>query len=213
MGWWGGVRDCGRALGAIHQGWSRGEAPLAAEAWRRELSRLPWKPTNRETTILNRVMERTRGVVLPLTRLYLDFDPANVSLLPDGSIVLFDPPEYEATDAVHWDIGTFLLGLDRLGWRRPLAHPRMRRERAWMRRTFLDGYRGVATTLTEYHDELLIELAQLVRLAQLWIWWMQPLSFRHRLTGVARMVYAYPLLSAGRRTRFEQLARLLDEAR
>jgi len=206
------VRDCGQTLGAIHDGWSRGEAPLAAEGWAQELSRLPWKPTDRERAITERVMQRTRGVVLPRTRLYLDFDPANIAVRPDGSIVLLDPPEYEAADAVHWDVGTFLSGLDRIAWRHPLARRRLRRERQRMRQAFLDGYGVAGQALTEPHDELLVALGELVRLAQLWIWWMQPLSFRHRLTGVARMVYAYPLLQTSRRARFGHLARLLDEA-
>ena len=206
------LHACGSAVAAVHHAWSRGSAPLDGEALRRDLTCLPWAARPRERELVERAVARIDGASFPAARLYLDCDPVNVRLAgASRTVVLLDPPERDVIDSVHWDLGAFLFGLHRLAWKWPPAASRIRRAQPRMREAFLEGYAGPAA-LSSAPDRVLLALAELVRLAQLWSWWLRPLGFRHRAAGLGRAAYGYPLLARARRRAYRALGHTLDAA-
>lgn len=205
------LRRAGIALGTIHREWSAGTAEFAVDALVEDLAHLPFEPTPGEAATLSRLAGCLRGRSAARARLYLDFDPVNILLAPEGPPVLLDPPERVAVDDVHWDLGTFLFGIRRAAWRWPPAARRLAGMQEALRHAFLGGYAGAGAD-PPVPDALLLETGELFRLAQLWRWWMKPREFRHPVVGWARVVYAYPLLRSARRERFDELDRLMTRA-
>ncbi len=205
------LRAVGHAVACIHQPDAASGAMLDAAALREDLGRLPWTPSDGERRILARALGRLEQARVEVARLYMDCDPVNVRVAADGGVIWLDPPERDVVDAVHWDLGMFLFGLRRLGWKRPGKARRLRRDGARMRGAFLEGYAGGGRRLDDETSRLLLAIAELVRMAQLWLWWLRPLAFRHKLAGVARAAYAFPLLQRARRERYAALAAALED--
>jgi hypothetical protein len=202
-------RRCGEVLADIHHAWQVPEAPFDAAGVVDDLTtHAGWRFTAAEESVLEAVVARTDGLSVPNARLYLDFDPVNVLVGPDSMPCLLDPPEAVLTGPVHWDVGVFLLGLRRAGWRRPWTVRRGRTIGVEAGRAFLDAYRSCnRTALAAAPDLLPVTLFELVRLAQLSVWWLAPTQFRQKLTGFARTAYGWPLIRRERRSIFDALAR------
>lgn len=202
----------GSALAAIHRAWSTGVGGFDAEAAHDDFDHLPWEPTQAERRILRSALSAVDGAPVPTARLYLDFDPVNLLLGPNDSIILLDPPELEVTENVHWDLGIFTFGVRRAGWRNPIRGIRRGTHIGTLTDAFMAGYvarRGFGLSIEE---EILTAIAEVTRIAQLWAWWLAPFEFRDRATGIARAVYAYPLLLRARREQFRKLAALTGSA-
>ena len=104
-------------------------------------------------------------------------------------------------------MGVFTFGVRRAAWREPhrlFAHAR--REAAY-RDAFLEAYRSQLPPEAQPGD-LAIAFAEYLRLAQLWMWWQQPMHFRRRAEGIARALYSRPLLGRARARGLARLRRL-----
>jgi hypothetical protein len=136
-------------------------------------------------------------MISPTSRLYMDFDPVNILVTSNLELVVIDPPSETATDSIYFDIGVFLLGLTRAPWSRPwtLAPYAARSQR--LRETFLASYGGPDPA--DARVPMLLTLVEIMRLGQLWRWWLDPFGFNDRAMGLVRATYAYPWLVNRRR--------------
>ena len=186
---------CGRALWSIHADGDVVMEPFDARAVVDDLvTNGPWGLGSSERAVLERVVAHLHGVPVPVSALYLDFDPVNV--LVDGATpVLLDPPERVVRGPVQWDLGVFSLGLRRAWWRHPARAQRSARAASALGAAADEGYRNAAAASL---SSTVTDVMELVRLAQLALWWSDVTTFRDRATGSIRALVAVPLVRAER---------------
>lgn len=204
------LRNCGQALGEIHEHWARKDESVDLDEIVAQLCEwAPWRVSDRERRILSGVRRAWGEMPMEATRLYLDFDPVNVLIAEDGCAVLIDPPAEDVTGPLHWDLASFLFGIDRAWWGIPWARPqadRVKRFRYW----FLLGYQqGRRLTLHE-RDLMLVAVCERVRLAQLGLWWATPRVYRNRFKSWARHLYSGPLIRRVQERQLEDLEHLVS---
>lgn len=205
------IRRCGQALAEIHRAWLHPTDEAAKAKLLEGLGSLPWRLRSRQKALLQAALAQLRGTDFATSTLYLDFDPVNLLLSDTGQLILLDPPEQSSVGFVEWDIATFLFGIRRAWWRKPIAAPRVLGYHAKLSTAFLEAYAGLApwVGVNDRGRSLLRTLAELGRVGQFWKWWLRPFQFRHRLEGILRAGYAYPLLVHERRRCFRDLGRLV----
>jgi len=174
-----------------------------------DLLEVPWRLSGRESAVIAAALEQLDGERVQLARLFLDFDPVNVLVTPDNAVVLIDAPDRNVVSFVEWDLATFLLGIARAAWPRPCYSAALRRWRDALGNEFRAGYAAKCWGGGRAGTELLIALSGLMRVAQLWMWWLSPFEFRYRLEGTARAIYGYPMLQLARHRLVRTLERLL----
>ena len=206
------ARSCGRALAAIHASWSR---PLdirdnVVSMVEDLASHSPWRLRAEDLATVRSVADVPgEGCALGTSRLYLDYDVVNVLVQPQRP-ALIDPPEDEVTGLMHWDLGTFLLGLERTMWKRPLLARSRADQIGRARDGFLRSYASERALELQPADHLLVVLSETIRLAQLAWWWRNAHKYRDRFRGYARSIYVMPFVRAARRRRMDQLDAFLD---
>lgn len=198
---------CGAALAAIHEGWSDSTTPASVAPMIDELEeRAPWKVRPKERRLIDEVRAAWTDRTTPETRLYMDFDPVNVLMDPSGAPILIDPPEEDIRGPRHWDIGTFVSGIDRAWWRTPWTLPLSAPALRAATDAFLQGYEDGSGVPLERHDRMLISLCERIRLAQLSLWWRTPGVYRHALKSWARDFYSRPLIHRTQRKQLRHLS-------
>jgi len=198
--------DAGKTLSIIHKHWDQGNAKIDIEDVIEDIKlNSPWKLTTKELSILSRLKEKLVGHEVPYVILYQDFDPVNV-VYYESTIGLLDPPENNLNGPLHWDIASFIFGVKRAPWKRPfkLLLNNKEYEQVFIS-SFLDGYSNQGNINLDEADLILIDLFQVARLSQLWIWWKTPLMYRRKLFGIMRYIYAMPILKKNKNKLFQLL--------
>jgi hypothetical protein len=190
------VRKCGAGLAAIHQEWREDPGPFPMELIQDFDAHSPWALGHDERQMLNRLRAAVGTTDVQWSRLYLDFDPVNVLIDHSQIPVFIDPPDTTARGPIHWDLGVFTLGIERSLWRRPLSLRQGRALAACLRSAFVDAYGETSGRTFSTLDEILLEFCEVVRLAQLALWWGDYGRLRRRLKGWARSTYTSPLIRA-----------------
>ena len=208
------VRLCGSALAEIHNRWVDAEDAASVTSMMDDLKDgTPWRQTEGERRVLDAARQRWQGRTTLTSRLYTDFDPVNVLIDDTGSPVLIDPPEEEVRGPWHWDVGSFTLGMSRSWWRSPWVLPLIAGTNTKLRDAFLEAYAKVRGFPIKEEDQMLIRIAERIRLGQLSLFWRTPGVYRHGLKSQVRDLYSRPLIYSTQKRQIKQLRALVRRER